>query len=456
LKMLDMQNPETANLTLFDIERILQQVRVVINSAKLRYPLTPDIGPASPVFEAYRLACFALLAVQNNSTPGHTQLVSENSELKQQNAQLKQQNATLISRDATPFVNYVRSEFSISHTDPTQRVKALKRKRARSFSPSKRPSEDQSEIASLTKRVQELEELGRSRELELEHLKASTRTVSTIDFAPTSLEHARLSSAIVSLSSKVARLSSDLADEADQKACLLSLAIFERCPPHRCEPRDASPDSDSDSVSLLRRAPQQCAESESESEWLRRRLSDSAALEAAAHADVSRLEALLAQARADAADARAEQRLLRTKVDAAEEIARRERALAESRSHAADVARDAAREQAVAAAEAGAAARVRAAMAPVAGELAEFVDAECADPAAVVRAAAAARGRAGEGRGARGGGGGDRNRSGGARNTEEGAGRGSGRKDRSEGVVGSVGAENAGPVDGQLRTRERA
>jgi hypothetical protein len=52
LKKLDMQNPETANLTLFDIERILQQVRVVINPAKVRYPLTPDIGPASPVFEA--------------------------------------------------------------------------------------------------------------------------------------------------------------------------------------------------------------------------------------------------------------------------------------------------------------------------------------------------------------------------------------------------------------------
>jgi hypothetical protein len=220
LKALDVQSPETANLSLFDIDRIVQTVRVVVDSAKPLAPLTPDIGPASPVFEAYRLACLGLLAVQHSSTPGR-------SRLERENARLKQQVAELSARDATPLLNYVRSEFSISHTDPSLIVMELKRKRQRPESPPSRPSPElaraRAKIDSLVRRVQSLEESSRSRDLELEQLKSSTQTVSTVDFGADCPERSKLNDAVGELSAEVARLTADLADEARQKARLLSL-----------------------------------------------------------------------------------------------------------------------------------------------------------------------------------------------------------------------------------------
>jgi hypothetical protein len=201
----------------------------LIETIQSRNPLTPDIGPGTALFQAYRLATFALLAVQANSTIGASTLERENTELKEQISQLA-------ARDATSLLNYVRSEFSISYTDPERVCKELQRKReaekrqhTASSSPQTSPRRSteleraEAKIGSLSQRVKSLEAANRSRELELEQLKTATRTLSAGDLEVEPAERAKFNDAITELSAEVARLTSDLADEASQKAKLLSL-----------------------------------------------------------------------------------------------------------------------------------------------------------------------------------------------------------------------------------------
>jgi hypothetical protein len=171
----------------------MRQVNLVLDSLHPNLRPSPDVGSGSTAFEAYRLVCFTLLAVQRNSTPGKSQLQSENLELRNEIARL--QSAQLAERKTDKLSPVSPSDGSLA------RAKA--------------------KIRSLARKCNGLEESLRVRDIELEQLRAPSPPPTLIEFQDH--DTSRFDKAVSALGNWIRQLTSELAAESTQRASLLSI-----------------------------------------------------------------------------------------------------------------------------------------------------------------------------------------------------------------------------------------
>ena len=127
LKSMRILSPDAPKLSEPEIRNIQKKLRLVLDDlARSEKGPSPEIGTGSSIFEAYRVVCFALLVIENNSIGDTGGTAAENRALKEK---LKALRASMDS-DTAELFEYIQDEFGVSEDSVDDVLGALKQRRS--------------------------------------------------------------------------------------------------------------------------------------------------------------------------------------------------------------------------------------------------------------------------------------------------------------------------------------